>query len=132
MQFAGVGTDYPVLKQIEAMYKAQGKWAPKEMQSSVYYNRGLLNIALNVEAIRNAIKAKGGAMPTSDDVKRGFEQIKTLPVGDLAPPLEITAADHEGGGWVQIFQVKGGKLLKATDWYRSYPEVVAKVIREAK
>ena len=132
MQFAGVGTDYPVHKEIEAMYKAQGKQPPKEMQSSVYYNRGLLTAALHVEAVRNAIKAKGGAMPTGDDVKKGFEAIKSTPVGDLAPPLELSAADHEGGGWVQVFQVKGGKLLKATDWYRSYPEVLAKLIKEAK
>jgi branched-chain amino acid transport system substrate-binding protein len=42
MQFAGVGTDFPVLKDIQAMYKAQGKQPPKEMESSVYYNRGVM------------------------------------------------------------------------------------------
>ncbi len=31
MQFAGVGTDYPVLNEIREMYKKQGKDAPKEM-----------------------------------------------------------------------------------------------------
>ena len=132
MHFAGVGTDYPILKEIVEMYKAQGKPAPKEMQYTVYYNRGLLWIALNVEAVRNAIKAKGGQMPTSEDVKAGFEQIKKLPVGDIAPPLEITGADHEGGGWVQIFQVKGGKFQKTTDWYKAYPEVIARIVKEAK
>jgi len=132
LQFAGVGTDYPVHREIIDMYKAQGKPAPKEMQSTVYYNRGLLTMALHVEAVRNAIKAKGGAMPTGEDVRRGFETIKTTPVGELAPPLELSATDHEGGGWVQVFQVKGGKLLKATDWYRSYPEVLAKALKEAK
>ncbi|HJQ57770.1 MAG TPA: ABC transporter substrate-binding protein, partial [Vineibacter sp.] len=132
MHFAGVGGDYPVLKEIVDMYKAQGKPAPKEMQSSVYYNRGLLWIALNVEAVRNAVKAKGGQVPTPEDVKRGFEEIQKLPVGDIAPPLKITSADHEGGGWVQIFQVKAGKFQKASDWYRAYPEVVAKAVKEAK
>ena len=132
MHFAGVGTDYPILKEIVEMYKAQGKPAPKEMQYTVYYNRGLLWIALNVEAVRNAIKAKGGQMPTSEDVKAGFEQIKKLPVGDIAPPLEITDANHEGGGWVQIFQVKGGKFQKTTDWYKAYPELIAKIVKEAK
>ena len=133
MHFAGVGGEYPVLREITDMYKAQGKPAPKEMQWSVYYNRGLLWMALSVEAVRHAIRAKGGQMPTGEDVKRGFEQIRSVPpMGDIAPPLQITATDHEGGGWVQIFQVKDGKFLKATDWYRSYPEVVAKVIKEAK
>ena len=40
MQFAGVGLDYPVLNEIREMYKKQGKPAPKEMASTVYYNRG--------------------------------------------------------------------------------------------
>src|SRR2546425_8059982 len=42
MQFAGVGTDYPVLNEIREMYKKEGKEAPKEMASTVYYNRGVL------------------------------------------------------------------------------------------
>src|SRR3989442_1588288 len=33
MQFAGVGTDYPVLNEIREMYKKEGKPAPKEMAS---------------------------------------------------------------------------------------------------
>ena len=33
IQFAGVGKDFPVIKDIEAMYKAQGKQPPKEMDS---------------------------------------------------------------------------------------------------
>jgi branched-chain amino acid transport system substrate-binding protein len=131
IQFAGVGTDYPVLKEIVDMYKAQGKAPPKEMQSSVLYNRGLMTAALHVEAARRALKAKGGQMINGEDMKKAFETLSDFKgLGDLAPPLEITPADHEGGGWVQVFQVKGGKLLKATDWYRSYPEVLAKAIKE--
>src|SRR5262249_56978912 len=53
MQFAGVGSDYPVLNEIREMYKKQGKPAPKEMASTVYYNRGVLIAALHVEAISN-------------------------------------------------------------------------------
>ena len=47
------------------------------------------------------------------------------------PPLEITPTDHEGGGWVQIFQAKGGKFVKATEWFRAYPEVMAKMVQSA-
>lgn len=126
IQFAGVGSDYPVLKEIAEMYKKEGKQPPKEMASSVYYNRGVLQAALHLEAIRNAIKAKGGAAPTGEDVKKGFEQIKNFTLGGLVPPLQITAKDHEGGGWVQIFQVKGGKWEKRTEWFRAYPEVLQK------
>ena len=90
IQFAGVGKDFQVLKDIEAMYKAQGKSAPKEMDSTVYYNRGVMIAALHVEAVRNAIKAKGGAAPTSEEVKKGMEQIKGFTLGGLLPPMELT------------------------------------------
>jgi branched-chain amino acid transport system substrate-binding protein len=129
MQFAGVGSDFPVLKDIQAMYKAQGKPSPKEMESSVYYNRGVVNAIVHVEALRNAIKAKGGAMPTGEDVKKGMEALKgkdvTLGAG-LLPPLEVTPADHEGGGWVQIWTVKGGKLVKTKDWFQGYRSLIQK------
>ena len=126
IQFAGVGGDYPVLKEIADMYKAQGKPAPREMNSTVFYNRGVLIAAIQVEAIRNAIKAKGSANITPEDVKLGFEKIKGFTLGGLIPPLEINAVDHEGGGWVQVFQAKGGKWVKASEWFRAYPEVLNK------
>ena len=107
IQFAGVGKDFQVIKDIEAMYKAQGKPAPKEMDSTVLYNRGVLIAALHVEAVRNAIKAKGGATPTTEDVKKGMESIKGFTLGGLVPPMEITPADHEGGGWVADLDRQG-------------------------
>jgi branched-chain amino acid transport system substrate-binding protein len=126
IQFAGVGKDFPVIKDIEAMYKAQGKTPPKEMDSTVLYNRGVLIAALHVEAVRNAIKAKGGAAPTSEEVKKGMEQVKGFTLGGLVPPMEITTADHEGGGWVQIWTVKGGKLVKVKDWFQGNRPTIQK------
>ena len=95
------------------------------------YNRGILWAALHVEATRNALKATAGRQPTGEDVKKGFETIHDLTLGGLVPPLEVSAADHEGGGWVQVFQVKGGKFIKETGWFRAYPEVVAQAIAKA-
>lgn len=132
MQFAGVGSDFPVLNEIREMYKKEGKPAPKEMASTVYYNRGVLIAALHVEAIRNAIKAKGGAKITGNDVKGGFEKISNFTLGGLVPPLKVTPTDHEGGGLVQIWQVKGGKFVKSTEWFSAYPDVLAKHIKEHK
>ncbi len=131
LQFAGVGQDYPVLNEIREMYRKQGKEPPKEMASTVYYNRGPFVAAVHLEAIRNALKARPDGRITGDDVKKGMEQIKGLPVGALAPPLQITPADHEGGGWVQVWQVKGGRFVKATDWFKAYEDVVAKHVRQA-
>jgi branched-chain amino acid transport system substrate-binding protein len=131
MQFAGVGLDYPVLNEIREMYKKQGKPAPKEMESTVFYNRGVLIAALHVEAIRNALKAKPDGKITGVDVKAGFEKISNFTLGGLVPPLKVTATDHEGGGLVQIWQVKGGKFVKVTDWFAAYQDVVGKHIKEA-
>src|SRR5216684_4692335 len=131
MSFAGVGDDYPVRQEIREMYKARGKEPQKVMESTVMYNRGLLWAALHVEAIRNAIKANGGKQPTGEDVKKGFEAIQDFSLGGLVPPLKVTATDHEGGGFVQIFQVKGGKFIKQTEWFRGYPEVVAATVKKS-
>ena len=130
MQFAGVGSDFPVIKQIRELYKKEGREPPKAMDSTVYYNRGVLIAALHVEAIRNAVKAKPDGKITGDDVKKGFEKISNFTLGGLVPPLKITPTDHEGGGLVQIWQVKGGKLVKVTDWFSAYNDVVAKHIKE--
>ena len=131
MQFAGVGTDYPVLNEIREMYKKQGKEPPKGMASTVFYNRGVLIAALHVEAIRHAVKAKPDGKITGADAKAGFEKISNFTLGGLVPPLKITALDHEGGGLVQIWQVKDGKFVKATEWFSAYQDVVAKHIKEA-
>jgi branched-chain amino acid transport system substrate-binding protein len=101
------------------------------MASTVYYNRGVLIAALHVEAIRNAVKAKPDGKITGVDVKKGFEQISGFTLGGLVPPLKVTATDHEGGGLVQIYQVKGGKFEKATEWFSAYTDVVQKHIKEA-
>ncbi|MEZ5854969.1 MAG: ABC transporter substrate-binding protein [Hyphomicrobiaceae bacterium] len=131
IQYAGVGKDYPVLKEIQAMYKKEGKEPPAAMDAnSVMYNRGVYQAAVQLEAIRLAIKAKGGAMPTGKDVRDAFETIKTVPVGALAPPLKITPEDHEGGGWAQVWQVKGGKFVKVTDWKHAYRDVIKKHLAE--
>src|ERR687888_113641 len=126
MQFAGVGSDYPVLNEIREMYKKQGKEPPKEMASTVYYNRGVFDAAVHLEAIRNALKARPDGKITGDDVKKGFEKISNFTLGGLVPPLKITPNDHEGGGLVQIWQVKDGKFVKTTEWFAAYQDIVAK------
>jgi branched-chain amino acid transport system substrate-binding protein len=131
IQFAGAGDDYPLRDDIKAMYKAEGKAPPKEMDDTVVYNRGLLQAAIQVEALRNALKISGGQKPTTEQVKAGMEQIKDFALGGLTPPLTITATDHEGGGWVQIFGVKGGKFAKETDWIHPNRNVVEAVLKSS-
>ncbi len=129
LQFAGVGSDYPVLDEIRAMYEAQGKDAPKAMASTVYYNRGVFIGAIHLKAIENAVKAKGSGDIVGEDVKNGFEQISGFTLGGLVPPLEITSFDHEGGGWVRVFQVQGGKFVPTTGWFQGYRDTVVELLK---
>ena len=131
MQFAGAGDDYKVRQDIKAMYKKEGKAPPKEMDDTVYYNRGLFQAAIQVEALKNALKAAGDKQPTGPEVKQGFEQIHDFTLGGLVPPLQITPTDHEGGGYVRIFQVKGSGFVPKTDWFRAYRPVVLKAVEMA-
>jgi branched-chain amino acid transport system substrate-binding protein len=132
IEFAGAGDNYPVRQQIKAMYQKDGKTPTKFMdENTVYYNRGLLQAAVIVEGLRNALKANGGAQPTGADLKKGFEQIHDFTLGGLVPPLAITPTDHEGGGWVRVFEVKGNGLVPETDWYRAYGDTVKNVMKQA-
>jgi len=54
IQFAGVGLDFQVIKDINAMYQAQGKPAPTAQEVSVFYNRGVMIAAIHTEAARAA------------------------------------------------------------------------------
>jgi branched-chain amino acid transport system substrate-binding protein len=125
MQFAGAGENYPIIKAIQEMYKKRGEAPPAAMQATVYYNRGVEQGAIWVAAIRNALKLSHDQKPTPTQVKDGFEMIRDFTLGGLMPPLTVTAADHEGGGWVRIFQVKGDHLDPVTPWYRAYRSMVA-------
>ena len=129
IQFAGVGSDYPVIDEIKAMYKAQGKEAPKEIESTVFYNRGVFQAAVHLKAIENALKAKNGGPITGEDVKNGFEAITDFSLGGLVPPLKFSDFDHEGGGWVRIFQAKGGKWVPQTDWFQGYRDVIQEMVK---
>lgn len=131
MHFAGVGSDYPVLDDIKAMYTAEGKEPPKEMAYTAYYNRGVFQAAVHAKAIENAVKANDGKCDvTGEMVRDGFYAIENFTLGGLLPPLEITKKDHEGGGWVRLFQATKDGYKPATDWYRAYREEVFELLAE--
>jgi branched-chain amino acid transport system substrate-binding protein len=131
LQFAGVGQEFPAIQDIVKMYKDEGQQAPEQLsKSSVYYNRGVFGAALQIEAVRLALE-KFGAPPTGEKVKKGFESIKDFTLGGLVPPMEITEQDHEGGGWVRIYQVKDRKWVPVTDWFTGYREVVWDLVKES-
>ncbi len=71
-------------------------------------------------------RPRAAPSPTPVDVKNGMEAIKGFTLGGMVPPMEVTPEDHEGGGWVQVWSVKDGKLVKTTDWFQAYRDVIRK------
>jgi branched-chain amino acid transport system substrate-binding protein len=129
MHFAGVGRDFPVIQEIMQMYKDAGQEIPENV-GRVYYNRGVLNAAILIEAVRLGLE-KYGLPLNGEKVKNGLESIKDFSLGGFLPPLTFAAQDHEGGGWVRLYQTKGEKLVAYTDWFRGYRDIVFDEVKQA-
>ena len=91
MQFAGAGDDYPVPPGNQGdVQEGRARRRRRRWRTRSSTIAGILQAAVHVEAIRNALKLNGGKQPTGEDVKKGFEQIKDFTLGGLVPPLEVT------------------------------------------
>jgi branched-chain amino acid transport system substrate-binding protein len=129
LQFAAVGRNFPVIQDIMKMLRDEGREVPAYV-GGAYYNRGVLNGAIIVEGIRLAIQNHG--MPlTGTKVKQGYEAIRKLDLGGLGPPLNITPQDHEGGGYLRIYQVKGREWSLVSDWTRAYRPEGMELLKKA-
>lgn len=129
LQSASLGRNHPVIQEIVRMYRDEGKEVPKHV-GSVYYNRGVFNGAVIVEAVRLAIQNHGLPL-TGDKVRRGYQAIRDFDAQKLGPPLTITPKDHEGGGYLKVFQVKGNEWVPVSDWIRGYREEVMALVKKA-
>jgi len=119
------GRDFPVLKDIDSFVLSKGKGNmqdPKRV-GSVYYNLGVINGILNVEAVRKA-QSKFGQKPlTGEQVRWGFEnlaiddaRLKELGAFGLLQQIKLSCEDHEGGGRVRFQQWDGAKWQVISDW----------------
>jgi branched-chain amino acid transport system substrate-binding protein len=131
VQFAGVGDDFDIIREIKKMYQDEGAELPKEMEISVYYNRGVFIAALHARAIELAFEQNNGVV-NGENVKKAMESIQGFDLGGFLPPMNLSPQDHEGGGWVRIWQVQeGGRWAPATDWFHGYREVVLEHVAKA-
>jgi branched-chain amino acid transport system substrate-binding protein len=129
VQFAAMGREAPVIQDIVKMLRDEGKEVPRHI-GSAYYNRGVLTGALMVEAVRIALQTQGLPL-TGDKVRLGYEAIRSFNLPGLAPPLNFSPQDHEGGGYLRIYQVKGSQWVPVTDWERGYRDEVMSLVRKA-
>jgi branched-chain amino acid transport system substrate-binding protein len=123
ISYTGMGTDFPLHKKIKALYEKEGKSVPEYFNSTGYYNRGLYWAGIQVEAVRQAIKHYGTPV-TGATVAKGYEKISGFTMGGLFPPMELSKNDHEGGGWVIIYQWDGKKFVLKRNWFKAHRDII--------
>ncbi|NHN79668.1 ABC transporter substrate-binding protein [Azotobacter chroococcum] len=119
------GAGFEIHRKIKEHILDKGKSDLKDPKSfgSVYYNSGLVNAAIAVEAIR-AGQARFGQRPlTGDEGRWGLEhlniddaRLKAIGFHGLMQPLRLSCSDHEGGGAAKVQQWDGARWNLLTDW----------------
>lgn len=134
------GTDFPVLKDIKkyVVDTGKGNLADPSRFGNVYYNLGVVNGILNVEALRIAQGRFGKRPLTGEEVRWGFENIaiddarlKELGATGLVQKLKLSCADHEGGGAVRFQQWDGKRWNLISDWVQADRALLRPIIEES-
>jgi branched-chain amino acid transport system substrate-binding protein len=134
------GTNFPVLQAINEFVLAKGKGDLKDPKrfGNVYYNLGVINGILNVEAVRKAQDKFGKRPLTGEEVRWGFEnlaideaRLKELGALGLLQPIKLSCEDHEGGGSVRFQQWDGEKWVLVSDWVAADRTLLRPIIEES-
>jgi branched-chain amino acid transport system substrate-binding protein len=133
------GTSFEIHQRLKKYIVDAGKSDLRDTKyfGAVNYNIGLVNAVLAVEALRTGYK-KFGARPLNGEEGRwAWEhlvvdnaRLKEIGFYGLLQPLNITAADHEGGGAARIQKWDGSKWVLQTDWIKADHELLRPLIKE--
>jgi len=112
-----------IVKNVYDKNKGMGK---KEEMGHVLYNRGMLNAALGVEAIRKAQSRYGNKPLTGEQVRWGLEnlsvdatRIAAMGMDGMIQPVKISCADHEGARRARVHQWNGKAWDFVSGWYEA-------------
>jgi branched-chain amino acid transport system substrate-binding protein len=139
LDFNAVGTDFPVIKDIQKFVVDKGKsQVQKEKVGENLYNRGVYNSMLIAEAIRTAQQLTGKKAVTGEDVRRGLEQLnitearlKEMGAAGFASPVRTSCTDHNGHHKVYVATWDGTKWVKGSDWIEPMKDKVRPLIEAA-
>ena len=132
LSFHGTGGTYPIYKDLKKYIYDAGKSAgdPK-IQGQVLYNRGIIIGMYISEGIRAAMKKFGNHPISGKEMMYGLENMDLSParlaemgVTDLMYPVQLSCADHEGGGQAYIQQWDGNKWNKISDWIEPENDII--------
>jgi branched-chain amino acid transport system substrate-binding protein len=104
---------------------------------AVYYNIGLINAALAVEALRVGQVKFGNRPLNGEEGHWAFEhltiddaRLKQIGFHGLLQQIKLSPADHEGGGAARIQQWDGEKWVLVTDWIQADRDTLRPLIEE--
>jgi branched-chain amino acid transport system substrate-binding protein len=137
--FHAPGTNFKVHQEIVKHVYDKGKGASKkESMGEPLYNRGIVNAAFVVEALRTAMAKYGNKAPTGEQVRWGFEhlnltekRLEELGMKGFTHTVKVTCEDHEGSGPILVQQWDGKKWNVVSDWIAPMREIVRPKIEEA-
>ena len=129
LQFAGVGRQFPVIEEIV-------KHVPRRRAGSAGA-RGVC--VLQPRRAGRRADGRGGApggraRGSARDGREGEAGLRAhqgLLAGRLPPAAHRDREDHEGGGWVRVYQTRGQELVPKGDWFRGYREIVQDEVKKA-
>ena len=132
--FTGTGTGAKVHADIRENVFAKDKGMGKDTFGEALYNRGLVNAAIMIEAVRTAQGKFGNKPLTGEQVQWGFENlnitqdtIDKLGLTGLMSPIKLSCNDHEGGGSVFIQQWDGKSWNYVSDFIKPRREMLTKM-----
>jgi branched-chain amino acid transport system substrate-binding protein len=137
--FHAPGTDFPVFEDIfEHVYDKGLGAGEREAVGQVLYNRGIINAAIVVEAIRTAQEEFGPRPITGEEMRWGLEdlgiteeRLAEMGMAGFTPPIKVTCADHEGNHAVRIQQWDGEEWSFISDWITPMEDVVRPLVEES-
>jgi branched-chain amino acid transport system substrate-binding protein len=137
--FHAPGSNFKVHQEIVKHVYDKGKGASKkESMGEPLYNRGVVNAAFVVEALRTAMAKYGNKAPTGEQVRWGFEhlnltekRLEELGMKGFTHTVKVTCEDHEGSGPILVQQWDGKKWNVVSDWIAPMREIVRPKIEEA-
>ncbi len=133
--FNGAGKGYKVFETMEGVAGLKGA----DDMGTVLYNRGLVNAAYIVEAVRLAQEKYGkGKHVTGEQVRWAFENldlsaadVEALGLTGLMPPTTVTCLNHEGSNPAILVQQWNGSAWEiVTDWIPAMTDIVRPLIEQ--
>ncbi|MEP1441911.1 MAG: ABC transporter substrate-binding protein [Hyphomicrobiales bacterium] len=138
--FHSTGADFPALQDILTHVVKTGKSQVSD-ESKVgenFYNRGVFNSVIIVEAIKKAQEISGKKVINGEDMRAGLEaldltaaHLESIGLGGFTNPMKISCSDHAGAHDIFIQKWDGKGWVKDSDWISPLKDTVRPLLAEA-